>query len=143
MSFDFIQKENNRFEKAFEKATEEWEANRKKHPVYFGIKQGIVFLFQIDHRSYPEGVLRGVIKLLSIIKQQVVQDSIIKSAKEQKVIQYEDAMPMLIFRETTTFKFAEGDYGGLASDHPLVKFYHGTLDSMDINRKASAEQKAN
>lgn len=117
---------------------EEWEKGRRAYPVYFGLKQGVLFLFQKD------GIwLRGVFKILSIVKTQVIQDSIIKSAKEQKVIQYEDAMPMLIFRETTMFIFAEGDYAPLENDHPFVEFYHKTIDNLNMKRKEAESQKKN
>ena len=117
---------------------EKWEKDRIFYPVYFGLKQGVLFLFQKDDEC-----LRGVLKILSIVKTQVIQDSIIKSAKEQKVIQYEDAMPMLIFRETTMFIFAEGDYSPLENDHPFVEFYHKTLDNLNMKRKEAESQKKN
>lgn len=109
-----------------------------EHSVYFGVKQGFIFLFQRDGDA-----LVNVIKLLSMVKQQVVQGSIIKNPKEQQVIQYEDAMPMLISRRTMSFKFNYDDCVELEPEHPLVMFYRLSIQDMERQRKASEELKKN
>ena len=101
--------------------------------VFLGFKQGFMFLFKREGDA-----LVNVVKILSIVKTQVIQDKIVKSSQDQKVIFLEDVLPMILFFKTDNFEITDKDCEVLEENHPFSKYYHTFIDS--VLKAKQAEQ---